>query len=221
MFNRNLAKISSYRYPIIAAILLILAGGLVLLPKYEKQKGLNPKELLNKAISPERYMSTDKLADIIINQDPSYILVDVRDEESYSKYTLPNAVNIPLNKLLSEDYIAYLNQDQFDVVLFSNDNFYADQAWILCNRLKYKNLHVLKGGINEWYKTIINPSVPEEDMTAQDFELYNTRKAASMYFGVVYPEQVKTEAKPVPKTSAPKQIIPVKKKKKMPVEGGC
>ncbi|NLP58216.1 rhodanese-like domain-containing protein [Lutibacter sp. B1] len=220
MINRNLVKVLSFRYPIIAAIFLILAGGLVLLPKYEKQKGIAPQELLNKSTSPERYISTDQLADIIINQDPSYIFVDVRDEESFNKYTLPNAVNIPLKQLFDEDLVMYLNQDQFDVVLFSNDNFYADQAWILCNRLKYKNLHVLKGGLNEWYNTIINPPFPNENMPAQDFELFSARKAASMYFGVAYPEQAKKEVK-APIKTAPKKIVPVKKKKKMPVEGGC
>ena len=191
MINRNLAKVLSFRYSIIAAIFLILAGGLVLLTKYEKQKGIPPQDLLSNSISPERYISTDQLADKIINQDPSYLLIDVRDEESYKKYTLPYAVNIPMKKLFEENSEMYLNQDQFDIVLFSNDNFYADQAWLLCNRLGYKNLHVLKGGINNWFNTIINPEKPNENMASQDFQLYSNRKAASMFFGVAYPEQVK------------------------------
>lgn len=222
MINRKLAKASSFRYMILACILVLLAGGLVLLPKYQKHEGIKPQELLSRVISPERYISTDEVASIIINQDPSYLLIDVRDEESFKKYSLPNAVNIPLNKLLSEDFEAYLDQDSYDVVLFSNDNFYADEAWIICNRLDYQNLRVLKGGLNEWYNTIINPAKPSENMAAIDFELYSTRKAASMYFGVVYPEQVKKAPTPVVKKAAPKKVVvPVKKKKKMPTEGGC
>ena len=226
MVNRKLVKFLSFRYVILAAILIVLAGGLVLLPKYEKHEGISPEKLLANAISPERYITTDELADKIINQDPSLLLVDVRDLNNFNKYTLPNAVNIPLKKILEEDSEPYLNQDEFDVVLFSNDNFQSDQAWIISNRLGYENLHVLKGGINEWFNTVINPKEPTENMASNEFELYTFRKAASMYFGVAYPEKVKKQTAvkkyvPVKAALTPKKVVPVKKKKKMPVEGGC
>ncbi|MDO5981046.1 rhodanese-like domain-containing protein [Flavivirga spongiicola] len=220
MINRKLVKFLSFRYVILALIFIILAGGLVLIPKFEKQEGITPEELLSNIISPERYMTTDELAERIINQDPSLLLIDLRDEKTFKKYTLPNAINIPLKNLFNEDSAAFINQDEFDVIFYSNDNFDADQAWILCNRLGYKNLRVLKGGINTWFKTIINPPKPKEHMQNKAFELYSFRKAASMYFGVVYPDQVKTNT-PKPIQTAPKKVIPVKKKKKMPVEGGC
>ncbi|MBE9488757.1 MAG: rhodanese-like domain-containing protein, partial [Bacteroidetes bacterium] len=200
-------------------IFIVLAGGLVLLPKFEKHEGIRPEKLLGNAISSERYISTDELAHKIINQDPSFLLIDVRDKESFSKYSLPNSINIPLEKLFEEDTEGYLNQDEFDVILFSNDNFYSDQAWLLCNRLEYKNMRVLEGGVNTWYTTVINPVKPTENQPSSDFELYTFRKAASMYFGVVYPDQVKSE--PIKKKAAPKKVITVKKKKKLPVEGGC
>lgn len=229
MINRSLAKFLSHRYQILAVVFVLLAGGLVLLPKYEKHEGISPEELLSDAVSPERYITTDELANRIISKDPSILLVDVRDEESYNKYTIPGAVNIPLDKLFDEDSDPYINQTSYDIVFFSNNNFYADQAWILCKRKNYKNLNVLKGGVNEWYSTIINPEEPAENMPATAYDLYSARKAASMYFGVAYPEKVvanKTATKPATKsvstpTATPKTVVPVKKKKKAPVEGGC
>ena len=220
MVKKKIAKVLAFRYKILAAILILLAGGLVLLPKYQKHEGIKPEELLSNTISPERYMTTDRLAHILINQDPSFILIDVRDEKSFASYTLPNAINIPLEKLFDEGSDSYLNQNQYDVVLFSNDNFFADQAWILCNRLGYKNMRVLKGGINEWYATIINPLKPTDNMPATEYNLYDTRKAASMFFGVVYPEQFKVDKPEIVKV-APKKVITVEKKKKAPAEGGC
>jgi rhodanese-related sulfurtransferase len=219
MVKKKVAKVLAYRYMFLASILVILAGGLVLLPKYKKHEGIKTEQLLSNIISPERYITTDYLADKLISQDPSYLLIDVRDEKSFNEYTLPNAINIPLAKLLEEDSEMFLNQDQYDVVLFSNDNFYADQAWILCNRLDYKNLHVLRGGLNEWYNTIINPLKPLETMPEEAFKLYTFRKAASMYFGVAYPEQFNAVTKKT--TPKPKKVITVKKKKKAPAEGGC
>ena len=57
-------------------------------------------------------------------------------------------------------------------------------------------------------------------MPAEEFELFSTRKAASMYFGVVYPEQVKIAGSET-KIEAPKRVITVQKRKKKPTEGGC
>jgi rhodanese-related sulfurtransferase len=220
MVKKKIAKVFAFRYIMLAAILILLAGGLVLLPKYQKHEGIKPQELLSNVISSERYITTDELAQKLIYRDPSFILIDVRDEKSYADYSLPNAINIPLEKLLDEDSRAYLNQIQFDVVLFSDDHFYADQAWILCNRLGFKNIRVLKGGVNNWFKTIINPEKPGPTMPAEAFELYSTRKAESMYFGVVYPEQANIAGSDT-KIEAPKRVITVQKRKKKPVEGGC
>ena len=88
---------------------------------------------------------------------------------------------------------------------------------------------MLKGGINKWFNTIINPKKPTENMASNTFELYSLRKAASMYFGVAYPKKVHKQPVIIKKASVakastaivPKKIIPKKKKKKMPVEGGC
>lgn len=219
MVKKKVAKILSFRYAFLALILLVLAGGLIFLPKESKQEGIKAEKLLTDVISTERYISTDQIADKIINQDPSFILIDVRDSENFNKYSLPNAVHIPLKDLLNEEYENYLNQNQFDIVFYSNDNFYADQAWVLGSRLGYKNLRVLEGGINQWYQTIINPTLPDEGMSGENFELFTTRKAASMYFGVRYPEE--KEFTPIVTKPVIKTIVPVKKKKKRPVEGGC
>ena len=226
MVNRSLVKVLSHRYQILAIVFIILAGGLVLLPKYEKHEGINPEELLSNAFSPERYITTDELADRIINKDPSVLLIDVRNEKFYNQYTIPGAINVPLENLLDEENDPYINQNAYEVIFFSNDNFYSDEAWILCDRLGYKNLKVLKGGVNEWYKTIINPEKPKENMPSVAHEQYTFRKAASMYFGVAYPENVVQEQNATVKkitsqpVSTPKKVVPVKKKKKAP-EGGC
>lgn len=222
MINRNVAKALTYQYAFLAAILILLAAGLVLLPKYKLHDNkVSAEELLSKANNPERYISTDRLAEIIIGRIPSYLLIDVRDSLEFSKYSIPGSINVPLKKMLDDDYRGYINQDQYDVIFISNDDFYADQAWIIGNRLGYKNLKVLKGGINNWFNTIINPQKPAQEMPETDFELYDSRKAASMYFGVIYPEQYAAPIKQAPAPAPKKTVLPTVKKKKAPVEGGC
>ncbi len=201
-------------YQILALILVLLAAGLVLLPKYQKNEGIIPELFVKNAISSERYIHTDLLADKLVNEDPSILLIDTRSEKEFKEFSLPNAINIPLKNLLDDDYIGYIDQDVYDVVLFSNDSFYADQAWMLGNRLGFKNLYVLKGGLNEWFNTIINPKYPDETMPREAFELYDFRKAAGMYFGVGAPKSEK-------KSKPTKKVVSVKKKKKRVAEGGC
>jgi len=215
----KLKRLLVRRYQILAAILFILAAGLVLLPKYKKNEGIAPDLFVKNIISSERYISTDLLADRLVNQDPTVLLIDTRSEKEFNDYALPNAVNIPLKDLLNENFDGYINQDVYDVILYSNENFYADQAWIISNRLGYQNLYVLKGGLNEWFNTIINPKMPEETEPKEAFDLYSFRKAAGMYFGVgIVKSEVKKEIK---KKKPTRKVITVKKKKKRVPEGGC
>ncbi len=213
----KLKRFLTRRYQILGAILFILAAGLVLLPKYKKNEGVNPEVFVTKLISSERYISTDRLADRLVNQDPTVLLIDTRSDAEFNSFALPNAINIPLKDILNEDKRAYLDQDVYDVILYSNTNFYADQAWILANRLGYTNIYVLKGGLNEWFNTIISPKYPDETMPEEAFKLYSFRKAAAMFFGVGVTNK-KAETSP----SAPvKKVITVRKKKKKKPEGGC
>ena len=220
MYNRNLAKILLHSYKILALILILIAGGLLFLPKYERHEGIDPESLLANAISPERYITADELAHKIISNDPSVLIIDVRDAKSFENYSIPGSLNIPLGEILDEGNENYINQNAFEVIFYSNENFHADQAWILCNRLGYKNLRVLEGGMNSWFNSIINPPVPGENLPSTAHDLYSFRKAASMYFGVVYPDEIKAEIVPV-KAKEPKPVVPVKKKKKKMPEGGC
>jgi len=218
MLKNNIDK----RYLFLTIILLILGSGLLLLPKVKINEGISPTVLLTNINSSERYISTDALANKIISNDPSFLLIDLRDEASYKNYSIPNAIHIPFADIFKENGMTYLDQDQYDVILYSNDHYIADQAWLLCNRRNYENLYVLKGGLNQWYNTILNPKKPTENMPLTAYNTYDFRKAASMYFGVGYPEPVFTEHKKATiKKVVPRKVVPIKKKKKYESEGGC
>ena len=206
-------------YQFLALILIILAGGLIVLPKQQKHEGIAPELFVKNMLSTERYINTDVLADRMVNQDPVLLLIDTRTTEAFEKYSLPNAVNIPLSHIFNEELNPYLDQDIYDVVLFSNDNFTADEAWLIGNRMGYQRLYVLDGGLNAWFETIIEPELPKETMSREAYELYAFRKAAGKYFGVANDTvEIETEVKKVP---APKKVVTKPKKKKKMPEGGC
>jgi rhodanese-related sulfurtransferase len=213
-------KFLTRRYQLLAGVLVLLAIGLVLLPKHIKNEGRSPELFVNNVLSDERFISSDELVDRIINKDPSIILVDVRSNILFKKFTLPGALNIPIESFLNEENAPYFDQDIYDIVLFSNDNYLANEAWLLGNRMGFNNLYVLKGGLNDWFLSILSPTMPPETASIEAFELYDFRKAAAMYFGIGGYEK---ETKPVVKkvSQAPKKVTPAPKKKKTVPEGGC
>lgn len=206
-------------YQFLAIILILLAGGLLLIPKHQKHGGNPPEVFLQNILSSERYISTDQLADRMVKRDPALLLLDTRSEEEFQKFSLPNAVNVPLDEFFNEELNPYLDQDIYDVVLFSNDHFVADEVWLMGNRMGYKNLYVLQGGLNSWFNTIIDPPKPTETQPKVAFDLYAFRQAAGMYFGVA--GDVPQSQPSAVQTSAPKKVMTKPKKKKRIPEGGC
>jgi len=200
-------------YIILAILFLILASGLLLLPERENYKQISPGELMRDVVQNTRYLTTDQVAQMIIEGDPTLELVDVRNEGDYFEYSLPRAINVPLDSILAEDYIGYFGIEDMNVVFFSNDDIKADQAWVIAKRMGYKSIYVMKGGLNCWIKTIIQPQSPAETASKEEFELYDFRKGASMYF---------TGAEISAPASDGEQAVTVKRKKKSSVaEGGC
>ncbi len=196
--------------------LLLGAIWLAFLPnKRYKYHEVDAKELLYELNQNDRYISTDDVAKAIITQDPSVILVDVRANDDYTKFTLPGALNIPFDSLLNDNYRSYLDQDVYTVVLFSNGSSLADQAWLVLHRMGYEGTKVMKGGLNSWIETIIRPTKPEEYAAPEEWELYEFRKGASFYFGGGSGDVSSDEG------SAPPPVVPVQRNTGGGNVGGC
>ncbi len=213
-------RIIKKRYIFMAVVFIGLALLLVLLPEKHTSKELKPEQLLSEINNNNRYFSTDETAKSIISGDRYTALIDVRSAEEYNKFHLKGAVNIPLDSILNKDekgnyeYEDLLNQDLMTNILYSNGTVYANQAWILLRRLNYQNNYVMKGGLNRWIETVIKPKRPEQTASQKEFELYNFRRSASLFFGGGTVSAVSSE------TNAPVPIIK-KKSGKKEEEGGC
>ena len=72
---------------------------------------------------------------------------------------------------------------------------------------------ILKGGLNVWFETIIQPVRPPETASDEEIDRYQFRRGASIYFtGGAAPIEAETGGEPV---------IVRKKTKSQVVEGGC
>ena len=92
---------------------------------------LTALQMLEASIDRVHYYSPEEVADIIVQKDPEYQLIDLRSQDEFEKFSLPNAINIPLNAILNEEYVDILNQDIKRNILFSNGSLDATKAWMI------------------------------------------------------------------------------------------
>ena len=199
-------------YIFLTLFMLALAVGTLFLNKTDKPKQMKAKQLLSELIQPTRFVNTDEIARMIIQKDPSLEIIDVRSEEEFNKFSLPNAINVPINTLLSPEGIENMGIPGTKVVFISNDDIKADQAWMLAKRQDFESIYVMKGGLNCWMETIIQPREPSEDSPITEFKKYEFRKGARLYFTGAKAESTETK----------KITVNVKRKKKTKAaSGGC
>lgn len=177
---------------------------------------LSPEQLLEQVNSGAQFFSPDLVADMIINEDPSFLLIDVRPQDAFEEFHLPGAINIPLSDILSDEWKEYLNQSSRHNIFYSNSTVMANQAWMITIQLGYKNNYVLEGGLNYWVETIMNPEAPASTSPNEEIAKYNFRKGAGMKLGGA--EAVSAENSNQPIQSLPKIVPKVEKKR---VQGGC
>lgn len=199
------------KYIFLTIISALIGISLAFLPENKNYSELSSEELLLKINDDTRFVSTDELAKLIIDKDPNLFLIDVRDEKAFDKFSLANAINLPLKDLLNEDNLSYLEYETKKIVFYSNGTIFSNQAWLIATRLKYPNLYILEGGLNRWVETILKPKEIDENASVNEINLYKFRKGASQYF--TGSKQVSTSNKKLKKA--------VKKKAKKEVEGGC
>ncbi len=201
------------RYSLLIALVIILGVILLILPEKTHTEIISPDVLLNELKEQTHFKHTDEIAERIINQDPTILLIDVRMADYYFEYALPGAENIPLEDILHPDWEDILDQSDRDIVFYANADVYAEQAWMLARRMGYENLFVMKGGLNSWFETIMQPKPPAETASSSEIDRYQFRKGASIFFSG---GQIITTDE-----SAQETVVVTRKKKKSVVEGGC
>ena len=203
------------KYTILAVLLIVLALGLVILPKKKELKETDPKVLLSAITEKSRFLSADQVTHRIIEKDPTLMLIDIRQANQFKAFALPGAINIQPESLLTAATMELLNQPGKDKVLYANSDLPAEKAWLIGTRYSINRLYILKGGLNEWYNTIIKPADAPSTASSADLDLLSFRNAARQYFTGAGQTSETTSAK------APVKINVVRKAPEAKSGGGC
>jgi len=178
------------KYIYLSVLLVVLALGLVILPGKDDPKETNPKLLLSSVTEKSRYLSADQITHRIIENDPTLLLIDLRPASQFKTFALPGSMNIPVDSILISTNIEIFNQPGKDKVFYANSDLTAEMAWMLCNRFSLKRIYVMKGGLNEWFQTIIETKSLPVTASSADMELQSFRIAARQFFTGAGPSTV-------------------------------
>ena len=196
----------------ISIVLVCLGIIIALLPQRENNAAsLNPSEVLNLVSSYEKYFSVDQVARFVVNEDTSIMLVDLRTPEEYVKCNIPGSVNIPVRELLNKDYEGYLKDPVKKTILYSNGDVLSSQAWLLAQRVGFKNTWVMKGGMNEWFRTVMLTEYSGNTISPSENAIFESRYKARLYF---------TQMNSLP-DSAKIRFLAAKKVNEKKLVGGC
>jgi rhodanese-related sulfurtransferase len=203
------------KYTILSILLVVLALGLVILPKKNDRKETDPRLLLSAIAEKSRYLSADQVTHRIIENDPTLMLIDLRPEDQFKVFALPGAINIQKDSLFSNGTLELLNQPGKDKILLANGDLISEKAWLLLTRYAVSRVYILQGGMNEWFNTIIKEQSASATASSTDLDLINFRNAARLYFTG---SGVKAEA---PKVTAGETIKVIRKAPAAASGGGC
>jgi rhodanese-related sulfurtransferase len=199
----------------ILSIILVSLGlvAAVLPQKTNSSLELDAQQLLSEIQLENYVISVDEMANAMINNDPEYQLIDVRTKEEYEKFSLPGAMNIPLDSLFNEEWSLYIDQVARKNVFYCNGTTQASEAWMLTRQKGFQNNYILRGGLNNWFATIIEPEEPSAANGEEDIFDYQARLGAKQFF---------TGAGAADNASSKKKAKkPVPRRKKKMVAGGC
>jgi rhodanese-related sulfurtransferase len=138
--------------------------------------------LLNSVTEKSRYLSVDLVTHRIIENDPVLLLVDLRPASEFKLYSLPGSVNVQPDSLLSPANLELFREPGKDKVMYANSDLTAEMAWLICARYNVGRIYIMKGGLNEWFSTIIMEQNVPATASTTDLDLLNFRKAARQFF---------------------------------------
>ena len=175
---------------------------------------VNEKDLALSTVGNADKISVNDLADWIIKDKADFELVDLRSEEKFNEYSIPNSQCIPLSQLSSAELLR--NQK---IILFSDDDVASSQAWFILKSKNYKGVYILDGGLDAWKEKVLFPKAPLNGSKDELTQFEKMKEVAKYFGGSAQTDSSITETKtqiklPTSKSSNTKTTAPTGKKKK-------
>lgn len=172
---------------------------------------VHPADLVQQSMSNDVFISVDRVATLLNNEDEQLQLIDLRSKQEFDKFNIPGAINVPFDQFFNRHPETWLYNPNARYVFYSNNDLNASYALVLAKGLGYENCFVMKGGLNEWFTTVMESSFKGDRITPRENAIFENRKKARQFF---------TEINSLP-DSLKQQFAEAKRQAERKLDGGC
>lgn len=167
----------------LSIILACLGLLLAFMPSREKRLlKVKPARLTTLLNDEKSWFTVDQVARFLVNEDNTAQLIDLRPASEFVKMNIPGSLNIPFSEFSNKIPTEFSADQKLKNILYSDDEEVSRQAFIIARGMKYRNTFIMKGGLDEWDKTVMNTSFTGEKISARENALFETRTRARKMF---------------------------------------
>jgi sulfur-carrier protein adenylyltransferase/sulfurtransferase len=166
-----------------SAGLVCLGFILAILPlSGNRSLSVRPKKLLAEVVDNQSFFTVDQVARFIVSEDSTVQIIDLRSPEEFRSFNIPGSINIPYKEFLNNDQGRILSYGNKRNIFYSNGDFESNYALVLTKGMNYRNAYVMKGGLNEWFNTVMNSNFTGNRISPRENALFETRTRARKMF---------------------------------------
>jgi len=135
---------------VLVAVAIIIIGQPTAAQKWARISEVKTAALSNRSVQ----IHPGELLANLADQKLNIIMLDVRSEADYNLFHIQDAQNVPVANIrsLAPDLLEQ-NASNTVIVLMSNDEAAAAEAWKVLQAESVPNVYILEGGINNWIAT--------------------------------------------------------------------
>jgi rhodanese-related sulfurtransferase len=130
-------------------------------------------EMLEKVTTEPKQLSIYEAAEMINNDN--VVFIDIRTPKEFVGFNIENAVNIPYDRLLDEEYIELLKNDQKKII-YGTTSVGANAIWLILTQYGYENLVALDGGAEDWRTHIKTKDIFKDAYKGDEVALFEYDK---------------------------------------------
>lgn len=142
---------------IIIVVIAILLIGLSLKQNANDGFEYSSEQVHSMLVNEDFEFDPQKLNELIEKGGNEFVLVDLRSPERFEQYHIPNAINIPFQRVLDESNLAKLENDGPKIFYASRSK--AAEITVMLTQMGYKDIYTLKGGLEYWQAKVENKDV--------------------------------------------------------------
>jgi rhodanese-related sulfurtransferase len=153
----------------IVIILSIIFGVATLKVTGKYRFNRSATEMLVRVNTQSQYLHMSRAKELVRND--TVIFIDIRTPKEFVGFHIENAQNIPFDRLLDDEFIDILDNDQMKV-LYGSMSVSSNAAWMVLTQYGYDKLYVLDGGIQDWISQVETRDILKEADKSDETPLY-------------------------------------------------